>query len=400
METTTHQVIDPRGDILLCFPRQPGHHPQDGSTSTPPHPPDGMQTSSELPSRQTTCSACASTHDGPSRSITPISTNDGDTDPTDPSNTVNLLVSSSVLCLASQVFSAMLSGGMAEAKAFQAEGSPRPYPITLHEDDGQVFALLANVIHFQSQNVPPLPSAVTLLSLAFLVDKYDCAAAVRCQAEIWVNRAIECPDYGSFERRCDLLIFTYALDLPAPFFQISWDVILNHRQQLKSEIEFGVDLPFAKDHGLLRHDIHAAIAKRKARLRREVHHALMEPVSRVTGILVKPGEASGVKDTCRNAALSMGNYLAFLDLNNLCPWRAQYETDSFSSIIKCALEAAALAKAEKALIFERCTSPEKLPGQRSWPIPCGCKYIIKSGDSVNMAEALASSLEGALKWKL
>jgi hypothetical protein len=393
METTTHQVIDPRGDILLCFPGRPQQQQQDAPPIPVSQPQlEGGQMSPELSSPQTVCSAL--THHGPSPFIPPAGagTNTSNTDPPNSSDTVSLRVSSSVLCLASQVFAAMLSGPMAEAQAFHAVDSPRPFPITLPEDDGHVFAILANVIHFRSQTVPFLPPTATLLSLAFLVDKYACAPALRCQGEIWLNRAIEArnsAEYGSFDRLCDLLLFAYALDLPAPFFQLSWDVILNHRQQLKGETEFGLDLPIPSDHELLRHDIHAEIAKRKARLRREVHNALMEPVSRVTGLLVNyGGESADVKPTCPNAALAMGNYLAFLDFNNLCPWRAQYETDSFSSIIKRAVEAAVLANDKTALKFEACSRTR-----------CSCSAMAY-GDSVQMAQNLAWSIGGALKWKL
>jgi len=387
METTTHQVIDPRGDILLCFPGRAQQ--QDAPPiATIPTQSDGERRSPELSSPQTVCSAL--THHG-SSALTPPSSSSANTPNPSATDTVSLRVSSSVLCLASPVFSAMLSGPMAEGRAFRAADSPRPFPLTLPEDDGHVFAILANVIHFRPEAVPFLPSTSTLLALASLVDKYGCAPALLCYGEIWLNRAIEArqaPDYGAFERRCDLLLFAYALDLPAPFALLSWDVILNHRQQLKGETEFGLDLPIPEDHDLLRHDLHGEIAKRKARLRREVHNALMEPVTRVTALLVSYGGESDGKPTCPNAALAMGNYMAFLDSNNLCPWRAQYETDSFSSIIKRALEAAVLANDKAMLKFEACSRAR-----------CNCGTMAY-GDSVHMAQNLAWSLGGALKWKL
>ncbi|KAK4444878.1 hypothetical protein QBC34DRAFT_414157 [Podospora aff. communis PSN243] len=394
METTTYQVIDPRGDILLLFPGQPQQQRQQDGPHNPVSQPrlDGGQMSPVLSSPQTVCSAL--TKHSVSPFMAPAGPATSSSDPRNSSDTVSLRVSSSVLCLASPVLAAMLSGSMAEAKAFNAVDSPRPFPLLLYEDDGHVFAILANIIHFRSQAVPLLPSTATLLSLAFLVDKYDCAPALRPQGEIWLNRAIEArnsSEYGSIDRLCDLLLVAYALDLPTHFFQLSWEVILNHRQQLKGETEFGLDLPIPPDHGLLRtgNDIHAEIAKRKARLRRDMHNALMAPITEVTRLLDNySGEPADMKLTCPNAAIAMGNYLAFLDINNLCPWRAQYETDSFSSIIKRATEAAALASDKPVLRFEACSRTR-----------CNCSAMAYN-DQVQMAQKLSWEISRAWKWKL
>ncbi|KAK0643387.1 hypothetical protein B0T16DRAFT_181095 [Cercophora newfieldiana] len=391
---TTNLVIDPRGDILLYFP---GRHQQqqDAALADPTQrqpETEGDQMSLELSSPQTVCGSLTHhTIDGFAHFASTSSSSSSNL--SSPSGAVSLQVSSSVLCLASPVFSAMLSSPMAEGQGFRAAGSPRPFPITLPEDDGHVFAILANVLHFRPDNVPWLPATSTLLALALLVDKYVCVPALRCHGEIWLNRAAEAPRDNApefpafFESRYDLLLFAYVLDLPASFFQLSWDVVLNHRQQLKQETEYGLDLPIPKDHELLRHDLHSEIAKRKARLRREVHNALMEPVSRVTSLLVNYGGADG-KPPCPNAAFAIGNYMAFLDFNNLSPWRAQYETDSFSSIIKRALEAAELSKDNAALRFEACSRTR-----------CSCDAMAY-GDAVDMARILARSLAGALNWKL
>ncbi|KAK0715265.1 hypothetical protein B0H67DRAFT_237603 [Lasiosphaeris hirsuta] len=175
---------------------------------------------------------------------------------------IHLRVSSSVLCLVSRVFDIMLNGSMAEAIAFRAPNSPRPFPLTLPEDDGPLFSILANVVHHRASGVPLLPPIATLLALATLADKYDCTAALMPYAVLWLQRAAsqserEKEDHHEFERKCGLLLFAYVMDLPIHFAQLSWDVLLTHRGPLIDEMDVrGLRLPIPADHELLKHDLH------------------------------------------------------------------------------------------------------------------------------------------------
>jgi len=321
---TTHQVIDPRGDLLLCFPGTrpgPGARPGLGAVTffnnnnhggaANSNPSSFSPPSSPTTSPSTVCAdlnaPSSSSHSGPNQDNT----------------TILLQVSSSVLCLASPVFSAMLSGPLSEGLAFRSPSSPRPFPLTLPEDCGVTFAILASILHFRTSNIPFLPRTTTLLALARLADKYGCTMALTSHAEIWMHRALErnlhmhiststtntpsssqfhhqplppppttnestaaqtaWPTRGdddgrlegleegeeeggggeeeeetsAFTNLCSLLLFAYSMDLPAPFARISWEVMLHHRQQLKGETEFGLDLPVPVRGGeLLRHDLH------------------------------------------------------------------------------------------------------------------------------------------------
>ncbi len=219
-------VVDSRGDLLLCFP---------GSSSSPSRmleDPDPMIVTGTETEMAGVNSAEATS--------------------------IELQVSSSVLSLASPVFSAMLSGPMSEAVAFRAINSPRPFPLTLPEDNGHIFSILARVVHFRADALATLPSTETLLKLASLIDKYDCVPALKAQSEVWLQRAIQeqSDEYASFERRCDLLLFAYVAEIPACFSQLSWDVLLKHRQLVRDECESRFELAFPRDHELLRHDLH------------------------------------------------------------------------------------------------------------------------------------------------
>lgn len=284
--TTTHQVIDPRGDLLLCFPGR-DHPPQNQLQLPGPGPGLGAVTfhhGANNPSSSTP-STSPSTICADINLSRPPTDSDPDSLPTN-QDAVFLQVSSSVLCLASPVFSAMLSGPLSEGLAFRSPTSPRPFPLTLPEDCGATFAILASILHFRTSTIPFLPSTPTLLSLARLADKYGCTSALTSHAEIWMHRALDNMEpsqsqsqsqshplptsegdgdgdgdggeASAFTRLCSLLLFAYAMDLPGAFARISWEVMLHHRQQLKGETEFGLDLPVpACGAGeLLRHDLH------------------------------------------------------------------------------------------------------------------------------------------------
>ncbi|KAK3687682.1 hypothetical protein B0T22DRAFT_478979 [Podospora appendiculata] len=397
MAATVYQV-DPKGDILLHFPgskpgsalavdaKSHGQQPQPAVAAPAPAP---------APARTEPWSPAASVSTVTTTTVCNLSAGDDSSDRPEGSRSpehrhaVDLRVSSSVLCLVSPVFSAMLNGPMAEGAAFRAPGSPRPFPITLPEDDGDAFAILANVFHHRIEQLSFLPPTAVLLSLAVLVDKYACAPALMPYGVLWLQRAANRPhedEYAGLLGRCNLLLFAYVLDLPWQFAQLSWDVLLMHRQLLKDETDYGLELPIPPEHELLRHDLHGEIARRKARLRRDIHNMLMDPVSRVTSQLATHGHAPG--PTCPNAALAIGNYMALLDANNLSPWRPQFETDSFTAIINRAIEVAADAGDNPMLFFEMCSRYR-----------CACDTMAY-GEGVHLARELGRLLKGAWEWKL
>ncbi|KAK3352595.1 hypothetical protein B0T25DRAFT_567874 [Lasiosphaeria hispida] len=306
---------------------------------------------------------------------------------------MQLRVSSSILCLVSSVFEAMLSGNMSEGVAFRAPDSPRPFPLMLPDDDGPLFRIFASAVHHRADAAPYLPSTATLLALAALVDKYNCMTALMPYAVLWLQRAAEKAaeeedEHREFERKCGLLLFAYALDLPMQFAQLSWDVLLMHRGALIDETDVrGLRLPIPADHELLRHDLHGELARRKSRLRREVHAALMEPVNRVTSMLDTnlQFELRGRNRTCPKAATAIGNYMAMLDVLNLSPWRPQYETDSFAAIIK---RATSLIKEwGSTTYFDVCTQM------------CICDNEGYKG-SVDVSKEMAIRIKAAGEWKL
>ena len=177
----------------------------------------------------------------------------------------SLLVSSAILSLISPVFQNMFSAtsGFSEAVAFRAPGAPRPFPIHLPDDDGNAFAVLANIAHHRVEAVPSRPSTQLLVQIAVLADKYDCAAALMPYGVLWLQRATSSKaaaaaetESRSLDDLCRMLLFAYVLDLPEQFAAVSWEILLQHRQDARDEITSGFDLPIQRCHELLRHDIH------------------------------------------------------------------------------------------------------------------------------------------------
>ncbi|KAK3389643.1 hypothetical protein B0H63DRAFT_102635 [Podospora didyma] len=382
MAIPVHQ-IDSKGDILLCFP---------GSVRESVESPQGNQAEAHDPWSPAPRAASISR-------ANPAETPEDDRhfmhgNIHEEVGPISLQVSSSVLCLISPVFSAMLHGPMAEGQGFRAPNSPRPFPITLPEDNGHLFQILANVVHHRSEAIPVLPSTADLVALAGLADKYDCVAALMPYGVIWLQRAEEAdivarnPEYSGLLGRSNQLLFAYALDLPTQFAQISWQILLMHCQLLKYETQHGLELPIPPDHDLLRHDLNGELARRKARLRRDIQAALMDPVSQVTRQLSSHGRGSEIHPTCPNAALAIGNYMALLERFNLSPWRPQFETDSFSAIITRALEVAQSARDDPYLFFQMCSRHR-----------CACDNI-RYGQQVHLAKKLLHNLETAWDWKL
>jgi len=274
---------------------------------------------------------------------------------------------------------------MAEGIAFRASDSPRPFPLPLPEDNVEAFIVLANVAHHRADAIPPCPSTQILIDLALLVDKYACAASLMSYGVLWLQRGLAAPpgdhEFTSLEGRCRMLLFAYVLDLPEPFAAVSWEILLHHRQGFKDELRVGFDLPIAKDHELLRHDIHGEFQRRKSRLRREVMWALMEPVEEINGHISRSRHPP-----CQKTASLLGNYLILLDKHDLSAWKSQYETDSFDRILWRARQVGTEEAANDFYQFDPCN--KKI---------CSCGAV---ATRPHLARKLKESVDGAWHWKL
>jgi hypothetical protein len=102
----------------------------------------------------------------------------------DTETSVRLLVSSTVLSLASHVFEAMFDGRFAEG---QDLSSATPKTIQLTDDNPECMTMLCRLIHLQNSDIPFNLELDFLIDFAILCDKYDCADSVRPWSKIWVS---------------------------------------------------------------------------------------------------------------------------------------------------------------------------------------------------------------------
>lgn len=140
------QTFDPHGDVVLVLNRH--------------------QEASPIAPTTLTREGIASGSDG----LRPIS--------------VNMLVSSKHMILASSVFAAMLKVDYKEGSTLESKGKVE---ILLPDDEPDVFTILLNIIHGRTKKVPRRIDLVSLTKLSILVDKYQMHEAVGVFAEIWIE---------------------------------------------------------------------------------------------------------------------------------------------------------------------------------------------------------------------
>ena len=103
---------------------------------------------------------------------------------------IRFQVSSSALCLASPVFSAMVGvkGKFKESKSLQEKkGGEPPLEITLSDDNPKALAVILRIIHHQHDSVPKSLAEENLWEIAILVDKYDLREATLPWTCLWAK---------------------------------------------------------------------------------------------------------------------------------------------------------------------------------------------------------------------
>ena len=110
----------------------------------------------------------------------------------------------------------------------------------------------------------------------------------------------------------------------------------------------------------------------------------MEPVAVVMAQL-----SYSATQKCPRATGAIGSYMQVLDAHGLCPWNAQFETDSFSAIIDRAAIAAEREAGNDLLFFEPCTRK----------YPCICANM-KYANSVHLAKRLDEAIQRTKHWNL
>lgn len=100
--------------------------------------------------------------------------------------TKTLTVSSTVMCLASPVWKAMLDprGHFLEANSSRAPGSKE---VTFYDDDVNALLLLLNIAHLNFDKLPGTVDLDGLWKIAVLCDKYDMVRVIRPWLPKWTE---------------------------------------------------------------------------------------------------------------------------------------------------------------------------------------------------------------------
>ncbi|KAF1992523.1 hypothetical protein K402DRAFT_344884, partial [Aulographum hederae CBS 113979] len=124
----------------------------------------------------------------------------------------SLLVSSKVLCLASDVFRVMLySSGLAEAQAFLANSvlNIGPTEISLPDDEAVGMQALCELLHFRTPN--PRNYVGVMVPAMIVAEKYNCITAIA--PWIGINLPMDKCGSGGFESILPITFMIKNLDI-------------------------------------------------------------------------------------------------------------------------------------------------------------------------------------------
>lgn len=103
-------------------------------------------------------------------------------------STLDLIVSSKVLSVASPIFKTMFFGRFKEGvELARSKAFSQVYTVELPEDHAQAMLILCSVIHSKDEHIPVRPDTSLLQELALLADKYQCVQALKFPAESWLT---------------------------------------------------------------------------------------------------------------------------------------------------------------------------------------------------------------------
>jgi hypothetical protein len=122
----------------------------------------------------------------------------------------------------------------------------KPFTVTQPEDDPAAMKILCDILHFQTDRVPVKEITITLVaSIATVVDKYNCAAAIQPWMKLWLTQllSLQMPWIAEDMKVQDIIMWThisYHLGYEDQFRECTSSLI---RQLPKSEIHGNQQIP-------------------------------------------------------------------------------------------------------------------------------------------------------------
>ncbi|KAF8426735.1 hypothetical protein EV426DRAFT_592604 [Tirmania nivea] len=150
--------------------------------------------------------------------------------------TARFQVNSSILCMLSPVFRAMLGAGshFKEGKELASRGpGMAPVEVKIEDDDPDVFAVILRILHHQYDSVPKVIRGDKLYKVAILCDKYDLRKALSFVLDKWIPTPHKLPPVilprGVVSQPDKELFMAYVFGMEEVFKTVSKDLILTYK---------------------------------------------------------------------------------------------------------------------------------------------------------------------------
>ncbi|KXH40578.1 hypothetical protein CNYM01_03266 [Colletotrichum nymphaeae SA-01] len=236
-------------------------------------------------------------------------------------------VSSKVLMLNSPVFKVMLGGKFKEGTELaKSTGLSLPYSLDLPDDDAEAMSILSQILH--NAYVTERPKPVGLARLAFVSDKYECTGALKYCGMVWIRDWLS--DYDEnvppMADLCHLLVFSYVIDLPLEFSELSWRIFLHHEGPISRGSE---QVKVLADHPLLRNDIIRCLEAKRHECCNSFYKGLVSPMTWTWDISQNP---------CVRSAKALASYIETLQKSNILPKDIDFATHKFCNLLNTAVD--------------------------------------------------------------
>lgn len=142
---------------------------------------------------------------------------------------VRLRASKALLCIASPYFHAMFKGFSESAATENGRD------IELNEDEPDAVANLLKILHMKYTSPRPM-SALELVALAIVADKYDCVTALSLSVDALCPRDV--PDRRKAGDMVNLIAASYLLDHPLSFNKYTKCLIMDFSESMMDLARF------------------------------------------------------------------------------------------------------------------------------------------------------------------
>lgn len=102
--------------------------------------------------------------------------------------------------------------------------------IPLPDDDPEATTTLCQILHLRNGRIPGKPKTAHILEVAKLVDKYDCAEAVKPTAQCWMIEHLDTSDATALQM---LLMSAYYFQHADCFKQACIELVLKSKGPMK-----------------------------------------------------------------------------------------------------------------------------------------------------------------------